>query len=326
MVDRTGSRGAGTTTLRVHRVTWEAPGVVSVDLRDPDGGVLPRAEPGAHLDLHLPGGLIRQYSLCGDPADDRVYRIGVLEVAGGRGSGFVHGALRPGQLVTVGGPRNNFSFDPAEGYVFVAGGIGVTPLLPMVREAARAGRPWTLHYCVRSASRAPFLEALSALPGGEVVLHASAEGTRLSVERLLTEPRDGVLVYCCGPERLMTAVEAAAAHWPAGSARFEWFVPRSDARAAAGNEGDAPVEVVCARTGITVPVPPDVSILDALAGQGVDVPCSCQQGICGTCETRVIEGDPDHRDSILTESERAAGKTMMVCVSRARSPRLVLDL
>jgi ferredoxin len=196
----------------------------------------------------------------------------------------------------------------------------------MVREAARAGRPWTLHYCVRSAARAPFLEELSALPGGEVVLHASAEGTRLSVERLLAEPRDGVLVYCCGPERLMTAVEVAAAHWPAGSARFEWFVPRSDARAAAGEDGDAPVEVVCARAGITVPVPPDVSILDALAGQGVDVPCSCQQGICGTCETRVIEGEPDHRDSILTEAERAAGKTMMVCVSRARSPRLVLDL
>lgn len=329
MGDGTGSRKAGTMTLRVHRVTWEAPGVVSVDLRDPDGGSLPRVEPGAHLDLHLPGGLVRQYSLCGDPADAGVYRIGVLEVAGGRGSGYVHGALRPGQLVTVGGPRNNFRFDDASGYVFVAGGIGVTPILPMIRAASRAGRPWTLHYCVRSASRAPFLEALSAMPGGEVVLHAGAEGTRLSVERLLAEPRAGTLVYCCGPERLMTAVEAAAARWPEGSVRFEWFVPRSDARGAAGQgtgeEGDAPVEVVCARSGITVAVSADVPILDALAAQGIDVPCSCRQGICGTCETRVIEGDPDHRDSILTEAERAAGRTMMICVSRARTARLVLD-
>jgi tetrachlorobenzoquinone reductase len=320
------TRSDGTMMLRVQRLSWEAPGVLSVELRDPDGGLLPPVEPGAHIDLHVPGGAIRQYSLCGDPADRRVYRIAVLEVSGGQGSGFVHGGLRPGELVAVGGPRNNFRLDTGERYVFIAGGIGVTPLLPMAREAARRGRRWTLHYCVRSAKAAPFLDELAAIPGGDVVLHASDQGTRLSVERELATPADGVQIYCCGPERLMRAVETAAAHWSAGAVRFEWFAPKSDAPRAADAAGDASVVVTCARSGVDVTVPPDLSILDALTAAGIDVPRSCEQGICGTCECGVVEGVPDHRDSILTDAERVAGKTMMVCVSRAKSPRLVLDI
>ncbi|MGQ9370469.1 PDR/VanB family oxidoreductase [Azospirillum sp. ST 5-10] len=314
----------GTLTVRLHRMTWEAADVLSLDFRDPDGRPLPPFAPGAHLDLHLPGGVIRQYSLCGDPADRGVYTVAVLKTPDGRGSRAVHETLRPGQLLTVGAPRNNFRFDPAARYLFIAGGIGITPLLPMVRAAAAAGAPWTLHYCVRAVSAAPFLDALATVPGGAVVLHASAAGTRLSVEAVLAEPAADTLVYCCGPERLMQAVEAAGAGWPEGSLRFEWFAPRSAAAAAAGESAE--LEVVCARSGTTVVVPPDRSILDALAAAGVDAPCSCEQGVCGTCETAVLEGEPDHRDSILSAAERAAGRSMMICVSRARGRRLVLDI
>lgn len=321
------SRTGGTLSLRLHRVTWEAPRVLSLEFRDPDGQPLPPFEPGAHLDVHLPDGAVRQYSLCGDPADRSVYKVAVLDVTGGRGSRFVHEELRPGRIVAIGGPRNNFRFARAGRYVFIAGGIGITPILPMVRAAAAAGAAWTLHYCVRSAKDAPFLDELARFGGGDLVLHASGEGTRLSVPSVLAAPVEGALVYCCGPERLMRAVEAAAASWPEGTVRFEWFAPKSDPSAGEVGEMEAgELEVVCARSGLSIAVPAGKSILEALAGQGVEAPCSCEQGVCGTCETAVLEGVPDHRDSILSESERASGRTMMICVSRAKGPRLVLDI
>ncbi|MGQ9371207.1 PDR/VanB family oxidoreductase [Azospirillum sp. ST 5-10] len=312
--------------LRVRRVTRLTPRVVAVDLEDPAGGALPPAEPGAHVDLRLPDGTVRQYSLCGDPADRDAYRIAVLKVPGGAGSRFVHDELRPGRTVTVGAPRNGFRFDPAPRYLFIAGGIGITPLLPMVRAAARRGAAWTLHHCVRSAEDAPLGDALAGLPAGRVVLHAAAQGRRLAVDALLTQPDAGTLVYCCGPQRLMEAVAAAAAAagWPAGAVRFEWFRPKPpDAAAAAG---DGAFEVVCARSGVTVTVPAGSSVLDTLDAAGVRADSSCEQGVCGTCETAVLEGEPDHRDSVLSDAERAAGRTMMICVSRARSRRLVLDI
>jgi ferredoxin-NADP reductase len=307
--------------LRVRALVWEAPGVLSLELASPDGVPLPPFEPGAHVDLLLPDGTLRQYSLCGDPADRHVYRLGIRAVAGGWSSGYVHRKLRPGDLVTVSLPRNNFPLVEAARYLFIAGGIGVTPFLPMMRVLRAQGRPFTLLYCNRSSREAPFRAEIAAL-GGEVAWHGSAEGTRLDVAARLAAVDDETVVYCCGPERLMTAVEEATTGFADGRVHFEWFAPR----ARPADETSGGFEVVCERSGLTVPVPPDRSIRHVLADAGIEVPCSCEQGICGTCEVRVIEGEIDHRDSILSAAERAAGDTMMTCVSRARGPRLVLDI
>jgi tetrachlorobenzoquinone reductase len=310
----------GRRTLRVKRMTWEAPGAVSLDLVSPDGAALPPFEPGAHLDLHIQGAPVRQYSLCGDPDESATWRIAVREVAGGRVSGLIHRALRPGALVEAEGPRNNFALLPSPRYLFIAGGIGITPILPMLRAATRAGAPWTLLFCTRREAEAPFLAEARAL--GEVVVCASAEGTRLDVAARLAAVQPDTLVYCCGPEGLMTAVEAASAHWPEGRVRFEWFAARSRPE----GEGAGGFELVCAQSGRTIMVDAATSVLQALRDAGLDRPSSCEQGVCGTCECRVLEGEVDHRDSILSASERAANDVMMTCVSRARGARLVLDI
>lgn len=307
--------------LRLRRMTWEAPGVLSLDLESPDGTMLPPFAPGAHLDVHLPDGQLRQYSLCGDPEQRQAYRLAVRELDGGRVSRAIHRTLRPGTMLRVAGPRNNFPFVPSPRYLFIAGGIGITPLLPMMRAASRGGAAWTLLYCVPRPADAPFLNELRAL-GGDVRLHASAAGTRLDVAACCATVPPDTLLYCCGPESLMTAVEQATAHWPAGTVRFEWFAPRSRPE----GEASGSFEVVCAQAGMTVSVPPDRSILAVLTEAGLSMPSSCEQGVCGTCECRVMEGAVDHRDSILSPAERAASATMMICVSRAAGARLVLDV
>jgi len=313
--------GDKTFKVRIRAMTWEASGVISLQLTAADGGALPSFEPGAHIDLTLPNGALRQYSLCGDPSDTSQYRLGVRAIDGGASSGFIHRQLRPGDLVTVSTPRNNFPFVDAARYVFVAGGIGITPLIAMMRAASAGNRPWTLFYCNRRNEDAPFLAEIEAL-GGEISLHASEAGTRLDIKQRLATARKDTMVYCCGPERLMTAVEEATATWPEGSVRFEWFTPRQRP----DGETSGGFDVVCQASGLTVTVPPDKSILAALTESGIDLPSSCEQGICGTCEVRVISGDVDHRDSILSSGERAANQSMMICVSRARCSRLVLDV
>lgn len=307
--------------LRLHRITWESPGVLSLDFVDPEGRALPPFGPGAHIDLHLPDGQVRQYSLCGDPSDRMTYRVGVREVEDGRVSRVIHHELRPGMLIAVGVPRNNFPLIASSRYLFVAGGIGITPMLPMMREATRAGIPWTLLFCTRRVDEAPFLEEARAL-GGEVHLHVSEAGTRLDVAARLSVAQTDTVLYCCGPERLMEAVEAATSAWPEGSVRFEWFAPRSRPE----DEKSGAFHVVCAQSGATLSVPPEKSVLEVLTEAGFDVPRSCEQGVCGTCECRVLEGEVDHRDSILSASERAGNAAMMVCVSRAKGGRLVLDI
>jgi len=308
--------------VRVRAMRWEAPGVVSLELSAVDGATLPSFEPGAHVDLRLPDGTLRQYSLCGDPSDRSHYRLGVRAVGGGLSSTFVHRKLRPGELVTVSVPRNNFPLADAERYIFVAGGIGITPLIPMMRQASAQRRPWTLLYCNKRDSDAPFLNEIRAL-GGDISLHSSEAGTRLDVRAKLAAVQAGAMIYCCGPERLMTAVEETTADWPQDRVCFEWFAPRS--RANEGASGN--FEIVCNSSGLTLMVPEDRTVLDILNEAGVEVPCSCQQGICGTCETRVVSGEVDHRDSILSSAERAANQTMMTCVSRAKAgSRLVLDI
>lgn len=308
-------------SLLVRRMTWEAAGVLSLELVSPDGRDLPGFSPGAHVDLHLAPDLVRQYSLCGDPNDRDVYRVAVREVMGGRGSGAIHRQIRPGSLMRMVGPRNNFPLLPSPRYLFIAGGIGITPLLPMMRAATAAGATWSLLYCVRKASDAPFMRDLRDL-GGSVVLYASQDGERLDAAERLATQEDDTMVYCCGPESLMTAVEAATATWPDGRVHFEWFAPRSRSE----TEISGAFQVVCAQSRITLTVPPDRSILDLVTEAGIEAPRSCEQGICGTCECRVLEGDVDHRDSILSAAERAACQTMMICVSRAKGARLVLDL
>jgi tetrachlorobenzoquinone reductase len=308
-------------TLRLRRLAWEADGVFSLDLVAPDGGDLPEFTAGAHVDLHMPNGISRQYSLSGDPQDRKTYRLAVRLVEGGAATPIIHHKLRPGDLLEVSAPRNNFPLLPSPNYLFIAGGIGITPLLPMLREATRAGADWTLLFCVRRHEDAPFLAEAQSI-GGEVVVHASALGARLDVAARLAEAPRQTMLYCCGPDRLMREVEAHSLHWPPNSVHFEWFA----ARARPEDEVSNGFELFCARSKITLIVPPEKTVIKALADAGVEVPMSCEQGICGSCECTVLEGEVDHRDSILSAAEQAANQTMMVCVSRAKSNRLVLDL
>jgi ferredoxin-NADP reductase len=309
--------------LRVDRRTEGAEGVVVLDLRDPSGADLPAWEPGAHVDLRLPGGLTRQYSLCGDPAERAVWRIAVLREPDGRGgSARVHADLHEGSEVDVRGPRNHFELVVSPRYVFVAGGIGITPLLPMLTAAERSGADWELHYGGRSRRSMAFLEALEEATGNRVTLHPQDEVGLIDLDRILGAPREDTLVYCCGPEPLLSAVERHCAAWPAGALHLERFAPK---------DLDEPVltgafEVELAQSGLTLTVPPERSILEVVEDAGVGVLSSCQEGTCGTCETAVLEGTVDHRDSLLTPDEQAADDTMFICVSRAACPRLVLDL
>jgi ferredoxin-NADP reductase len=295
----------------------EAAGVVGVELALPSGGALPAWTPGAHIDVELPRGLTRQYSLCGDPADTGRWRIGVLREADGRGgSRWIADALTAGSTLRVRGPRNNFPLQSADRYVFVAGGIGITPLLPMIRAVDAAGADWVLHYGGRTRASMAFLSELSRF-GARVRVYPQDEVGLLDLEAVLDGP--AALVYCCGPTGLIEALEARC---PAGTLRVERFTA-----APVPAEGpDSAFEVVCERSGVTVTVPSGTTVLAAVEDAGIGVLSSCAEGICGTCETTVLEGEPDHRDSLLTEDEKAAGDTMLICVSRCRGARLVLDL
>ncbi|MGC5051546.1 PDR/VanB family oxidoreductase [Micromonospora sp. DT48] len=298
-----------------------AAGVAVLSLCRPGGGDLPAWSPGAHLDLELGPGLVRQYSLCGDPADRATLRIAVqLEPEGRGGSRHVHERLTPGATVRVRGPRNNFPLVAAARYLFVAGGIGITPLRPMVAAADAAGADWRLVYGGRSRATMAFADALREKYGDRVSLYPQDETGLLDLDELLGRPVDG-LVYCCGPESLITAVEQRCRTWPAGALHVERFTPLAPVEGA-----DTTVEVELALSGRTLTVPPGTSILEAVEAAGVQVLSSCREGTCGTCETGVLGGVPEHRDSLLTEAERAVGDTMMICVSRAVTPRLTLEL
>jgi ferredoxin-NADP reductase len=308
--------------LVVATVQSAAEGVRRLRLAAADGTDLPAWEPGAHVDLVLPSGLVRQYSLCGDPADRSVYEIGVLrEPAGRGGSAEVHDRLVPGSGVTVFGPRNRFPLHDAGRYVFVAGGIGITPLLPMIAEVERRGRPWRLAYGGRSRATMAFLDRLGSWSDRVAVLPQDEVGLLPLAELLRPEP--DTLVYCCGPEPLLQAVRAHCdAHWPAGSLHDERFSAEAtdvDATTASG------FEVQLGHGGPVLTVPADRSILSVVLDSGADVLFSCEEGTCGSCETRVLAGRPDHRDGLLSAEDRVAG-LMLLCVSRSLDDRLVLDV
>ncbi|KPI08935.1 Phthalate 4,5-dioxygenase [Actinobacteria bacterium OK074] len=310
-------------SIMVRQLRWEAADVVSVELAAADGRELPPWRPGAHVELVLPTGIARQYSLCGSPQDRSHYRIGVRRERLSRGgSEYVHAFLRPGQAVGLRGPRDNFGFRRAESYLFVAGGIGITPILPMVRQAEEWGLPWTLLYGGHRAESMAFLDELRAYPAGRVRLYPADGVGRIPLGEYFDPPRAATDIYACGPESLLDGLEKATSHWPAGALRLERF----RARGRVSDRPDSVVEVVCARSNRTVTVPADRSILVALEDAGVPVAGSCREGVCGTCETRVLEGEPDHRDDILSDEDRAAGDRMFLCVSRARGDRLVLDV
>lgn len=308
--------------LVVSRRDEAAADVVALTLRDPAGGDLSAWQPGAHLDLLLDDGLTRQYSLCGDPGDRSVWQVAVLrEPAGRGGSAYVHDRLTEGTTVRVRGPRNNFALRPAARYLFVAGGIGITPILPMTTAAQAAGAEWTLLYGGRSRTSMAFLDRLATY-GDKVRVAPQDETGLLDLAAYLAAPEEDTLVYCCGPEPLLDAVEEWCRGWPSGALQVERFRPRElDPELPA-----ASFELVLARSGMALTVPSGSSIIDVVEAAGVPVLSSCREGTCGTCETDVVEGTPDHRDSLLTDEERAAGETMMICVSRCLGPKLVLDL
>ncbi|MEJ2871471.1 PDR/VanB family oxidoreductase [Actinomycetospora sp. OC33-EN08] len=310
--------------LTVLEKTVEAEDVVSLLLARPDGGRLPDWEPGAHVDLTLGSGATRQYSLCGDRWDAHRYRVAVLREPDGRGgSAFVHDELGVGAPVVLGGPRNHFALVPSPRYLFVAGGIGITPLLPMIAQAALVGAEWELLYGGRRRASMAFLDEL-AVHGDRVRIVPEDEAGLLPLGDVVGTPRHDTAVYCCGPAPLLAAIERTVVDsgWEPHRLRTERFTA-DDLTAPVRR---APFELELARSRTTVTVPLHVSVLEAARRAGATTLSSCERGTCGTCETTVLAGVPDHRDSILTDHERAAGDCMFPCVSRAAGDRLVLDL
>jgi ferredoxin-NADP reductase len=309
--------------LRITARSAGAEGVVVLDLRDPAGTDLPAWAPGAHIDLRVSDALERQYSLCGRLDDRSLWRIAVLREPKSRGgSERVHTGLVEDMEVDVHGPRNNFQMVPSPRYLFIAGGIGITPILPMLTAAEAAGADWELHYGGRSRRSMAFLEALEDATGNRVTLHPHDEVGLIDLETILGTPRPETLVYCCGPEPLLAAVEERCAGWPSGSLHVERFSPKDVGEPVLAES----FEVELAASGLLLTVPPEKSILQVVEEAGVSVLSSCQEGTCGTCETPILEGEVDHRDSLLTPEEQSANDTMFICVSRAACPKLVLDL
>lgn len=318
------SRPRGAVLPAVVAAREEVGDVVVLELAPPEGRRLPGWRPGAHLDVVIPesavpGGLTRQYSLIGDPSQP-TWRIAVLREAAGRGgSAWMH-SLAVGDTLHVAGPQSHFDLRPgAAPLLLLAGGVGITPISAMAFAARAAGREYVVHYAGRAGSMA-LLEELRDLHGDRLVTHVTAEGTRLDIPELFRASA-GSVVYACGPARLIDEAEAVAA-----GTGLEFHTERFEAKPLTPPVWEGSFEVELQFSGLELTVPPERSILEVVEEAGVAVPWSCSEGTCGTCETPVAEGEIDHRDSILTASERARMDTMFICVSRAACPRLVLEL
>jgi len=310
-------------TLRIQEIEVAAKGCRTFKLVEANGKQLPPAEPGAHIGLFLPHGMERQYSLVEpDPAPLR-YVIGVKRDPNSRGgSTYIFDNLKVGDQLIAAPPRNNFPLEEdAARSVLIAGGIGITPIHAMVRRLQQLGRDWTLHYATRTRSEAVFMAELSTL--SNVHFHFDDEaGEILPVETIVRSASNEAHLYCCGPTPMLKAFESAchAAGVPEDRTHVEYFTQKYEASKEGG------FLVTLARSGKEVRVLPGETILDAVRTLGIDVSTSCEEGICGACETRVLEGVPDHRDAILTDRERQENKTMFICCSGAKSERLVLDV
>jgi vanillate O-demethylase ferredoxin subunit len=313
--------------LRVSAAQKIAEDITQCDLVAEDHSDVPAYAAGAHVDVHTPAGFIRQYSLCGDPADRSRYRIAIkLEPQSRGGSKSMHDDLEVGGSVLVSQPRNNFCLSDAAGpVILMAGGIGITPLISMAYTLSAEKRPWKLHYFVRSQAHVAFRDLLASRVFAEhVELHVGldAASTLETVQGLVSvQPIDAQL-YICGPEPFMkTATGVTEGSWSKGSVHLEHFT--ADPNLDLTGEG---FEVVLARSGGSVMVGPGATIIDALRASGYSIETACEQGVCGTCVTKVLSGEPDHRDMFLTDDEKSSGKLMTPCVSRAGGRQLVLDL
>ena len=313
-------------TLVVESVTRLAQDIVKLRLAAPDGRALPRWTPGAHIDIECGApDTSRQYSLCGDPADAGALEIAVLRDPESRGgSSWVHGQVKPGDQVKVRGPRNHFRFDEsAARAIFVAGGIGITPILAMARRARELGIDYEVHYAGRSRATMACVAELASLHGDRLHLYIGDEGRRMDLQALMRQPRPDTQVYACGPVRMLEALEQACAGWPNDALRIEHFHAMAGALDPADEHA---FEVELKDSGITLTVAPDQTLLSALRSANIDVQSDCCEGLCGSCEVRVLSGTVDHRDLVLTRPEREANNKMMACCSRAAGSKIVLAL
>jgi ferredoxin-NADP reductase len=314
--------------VRVRTSTFEADGILGFELTPlTPAAELPAFKAGAHIDLHLPNGLVRSYSLLNNPKERHRYLIGVNKDAQSRGgSAYLHEVLRTGTVLDIGEPRNNFPLDETAPFnVFIAGGIGITPMLGMIARSQTLGTPWKLYYTARTRQNAAFLSVLESYQGqlgAEVVLNFDQEpgGKLLDLNAIVQTLPANAHVYCCGPLPMLSAYEKSTAGLPPERVHMEYFA----AKDSAATDGGFTVEL--ARTGKSFKVLVGHTILDSLLDLGIDPPYSCREGICGTCEVRVMAGTPDHRDLVLSSAEKAANNRMMICCSGAKSAKLVLDL
>ena len=314
--------------LRVRSVTWEAEGILSFELVHPVGDILPAFDAGAHLDVRVPGGLSRRYSLCGAPGPSRTYRIAVLNVPDSRGgSRAMHERVRAGDLLEVSEPHNFFPLDEsAHTTLLLAGGIGITPIMAMTERLLHMGKRFQLHYCTRGPDRTAFVGRLEPLIAeGIVRLHHDHGDPRngLDITGLLRHREEGTHLYYCGPTGFMKAVREASSHWPEQAVHCEYFGAKPSG-APVGLQSGAGAELKLARSGRTVPIAPDQTILQALRAAGVTCASSCEAGVCGTCELGYTDGDPEHNDLILSEDGRRG--RVLVCCARVREGLVVLDL
>ena len=319
---------ASTLSVRVARKAQAATDICTFELVEVDGAALPSFSAGSHVDVHLPDGLTRQYSLCNDPSETHRYLIAVLRDPASRGgSKALHAQVQEGQVLQISAPKNHFGLaHDARRSLLLAGGIGVTPILCMAERLAMTGADFAMHYCTRSRERAAFLQRITAsryAPQVQFHFDNGVADQKLDLAALLTDPQAGVHLYVCGPKGFMDAVLATARTqgWPESQLHYEFFGAE-----VAKSDHDAGFEIQLASSGRVIRVAKDQTVTQALSAAGVEVQTACEQGVCGTCLTRVLSGVPDHKDQYLTPEEQAANDQFTPCCSRAKTARLVLDL
>ncbi|BDB29573.1 oxidoreductase (plasmid) [Cupriavidus sp. P-10] len=323
-----GTKATGKFPVSIRSISQLAADIRAFELVDPTGAPLPAFSAGAHIDVLLPSGLIRQYSICSDPTDVSRYVVAVLKDPAGRGGSVGMHQLTAGDHLLISAPRNHFPLaSAATHHVFVAGGIGITPIRSMMTAALARGNTFQLYYCTRSPERTAFLEELLPLMKACVAVVHHDDGNPangLDLSAVLREQPAGAHLYYCGPSRFMDAVDASSAHWVPGTRHCERFSPPKAAASAMPDAADAPFDICLARCGKTFTVPPGKTIVQILRENAIDVDVSCEEGYCGTCMTRYLHGDPIHRDSVLDEDDQQ--EFVMICCCRARSEILTLDL
>jgi vanillate monooxygenase ferredoxin subunit len=317
-----------TLTVRVARKSAEALDICSLELVSPDGTPLPAFSAGSHIDVHLPNGLTRQYSLCNDPAEGHRYLIGVLKDPASRGGSLaVHDSVHEGDMLSISAPKNHFALaHEAQESLLLAGGIGITPILCMAQRLSVAGAHFELHYGARSRERMAFHDRIARSSFADCTAFHFDDGDerqKMNLDALLAAPHGGKHLYVCGPKGFMDAAlaKARASGWGEPQLHYEFFSAE-----VVKSASDGSFEVKLASSGRRILVGKDETVVQALAAAGVLVQTSCEQGVCGTCLTRVLEGEPDHRDMYLTPEEQASNEQFLPCCSRAKSACLVLDL